>query len=239
MKLLDMFCGAGGAAMGYHRAGFEVVGVDNRPQKNYPFEFHQADALEYVAEHGHEFAAIHASPPCQAFSVLRSMWNAGEHPQLVGATRQCLQTIGLPYIIENVPGAPLREPMRLCGTGFGLGSPDGAQLRRHRLFETSFEMALVPSCGHQGRTIGIYGSKARDTAAEQQHYAKPKATRGQPVGIQFSLADARLAMGIDWMTMTELSQAIPPAYTFFIGTQLMAYLAMERRPDGQDNDTAV
>src|SRR3990167_10093300 len=111
MRLLDLFCGAGGAAVGYHRAGFEVVGVDAAFQNRCPFEFHQADALEYMAEHGREFDVIHASPPCQAFTSLKTMWNAKEHADLVGPTRAALEKIGKDYIIENVVGAPLIAPL--------------------------------------------------------------------------------------------------------------------------------
>lgn len=110
-RLLDLFCGAGGCAVGYSRAGFEVVGVDSAPMSRFPFEFHQADALEYLAEHGHEFDAIHASPPCQAYSTLRHMPHAKKHPDLVAVTRAALLAANKPYVIENVPGAPLIRPL--------------------------------------------------------------------------------------------------------------------------------
>lgn len=119
LRLLDLFCGAGGAGEGYRRAGFEVVGVDIKPQPKNPHRFIQGDALEYLAEHGGEYDAIHASPPCQAHCDLKHMWNAKDNPDLIGPTRELLQKIGRPYIIENVEGAPLISPIILCGTMFG------------------------------------------------------------------------------------------------------------------------
>lgn len=249
MRLLDLFCGAGGAAMGYHRAGFtEIVGVDIKPQKHYPFSFVQRDALEYVAAHGREFDAIHASPPCQAFTALHSMWNAREHPNLVAPTRDCLTATGRPYVIENVPGAPLFEPIMLCGSMFGLGTGD-AELRRHRLFELHGFTLLTPRCQHYTRTlvIGVYGGHGRDRRrtvgvygdGNGRDYRKHPATvlvTGHAGAasvrdgcLQFSTAQRREAMGIDWMTGDELSQAIPPAYTEFIGKAQMAHLR-ERAP---------
>lgn len=196
-RLLDLFCGAGGAGMGYHRAGFEVVGVDNRPQKNYPFEFHQADALEYAREHGHEFDAIHASPPCQKYSMAQRIYqNSEKYPDLVDDTRELLDALGRPYVIENVPGAPLRVDLRLCGTMFGL------RIIRHRHFESTVEMPLlVPACCHRD----VYDPWHREGVDQRVQLA--------------------LAMGIDWgMTRPEVREAIPPAYTEFIGEQLLDYL---------------
>ena len=129
MRLLDLFCGAGGAAMGYYRAGFEnIVGIDNKPQPNYPFEFIQVDALEYLVEHGSEYDIIHASPPCQAFSWAAARWDK-EYPDLISATRDLLLRTGKQYIIENVITAPIEKSLLLCGTMFGLG------VIRHRHFE--------------------------------------------------------------------------------------------------------
>ena len=211
MRLLDLFCGAGGAAMGYSRAGFdEIVGVDITPQPRYPFTFVLGDALEYVTAHGHEFDAIHASPPCQKFTTLRGMWNhKPEHPDLVAPTREALRTIGCPWVIENVPHAPLgRGSIMLCGTMFSLGTKDGvAELRRHRYFELNHGPALVPECRHRIRTIGVYGNAGGASAREKAQ--------------MFLTHQWREAMGIDWMTGDELSQAIPPAYTEFIGRQLI------------------
>ena len=143
-KLLDLFCGAGGAGYGYHQAGFEVTGVDNEYMRDYPFEFHQADALEYLEKHSQEFDVIHASPPCQAYSAMQHIHkNHEEHPDLVEPVRKLLIASGKPYIIENVIGAPLRVDLMLCGTMFGL------RIIRHRIFESNIPMPLlVPTCNH-------------------------------------------------------------------------------------------
>src|SRR5581483_312695 len=133
-------------AMGYYRAGFDVVGVDTKPQPHYPFRFIQADALEYLRLGPISwYAAVHASPPCQAHTSLRGMWNAKEHVDLIPPTRELLRKTGLPYVIENVPGAPMDAQVMLCGSAFGLGIP-GAQLRRHRLFELSGFWMMSPPC---------------------------------------------------------------------------------------------
>lgn len=223
MKLLDLFCGAGGCSVGYHQAGFEVVGVDINPQPRYPFEFIQTDALEYLSNYGQKYDVLHASPPCQVYSVLRHLARK-DHVDLISDTRSKLKEFGKPYIIENVPGAPLIDPLLLCGSMFGLGV-FGAQLRRHRLFEMNVGIYFTPPCQHISRTIGVFGSKARDTAAEKRHYSKPKATRGSPdPAISFTLDEARVAMDIDWMTFAELSQAIPPAYSKFIGDRIKEFI---------------
>lgn len=227
-KILDMFCGAGGAAMGYQQAGFDVVGVDINPQTTYPFEFHQADALEFCREHGHEFDAIHASPPCQVHSRLAPL--AGKHHlDLIPDTRAMLQSSGLPYVIENVPGAPLLDPVVLCGSMFNLKTECGATLLRHRLFELSFAVGLVPCCQHEGRTISIFGNKARDVAEEKRRYGpgrdKYRVLKDSTEGILFTLNDARLVMQMPWANFKGLSQAIPPAYTEWIGKELRSFLA--------------
>ena len=201
-RLLDLFCCAGGAGMGYHRAGFEVVGVDIKPQSRYPFEFHQGDALEYVAAHGHEFDAIHASPPCQAYSkTQRIMGN--EHPELIEATRAKLQASGRPYVIENVPGAPLLNPITIVGSMFGL------RTMRPRLFECSFPVPfqLAPPAAARHAKMG-----RRVQEGEYIHVA----------GHISDVEHARLVMGCEWMNRDELAQAIPPAYTEYIGEYLMA-----------------
>ncbi|KAB0669110.1 DNA cytosine methyltransferase [Oryzomonas sagensis] len=196
--------------MGYHRAGFDVTGVDINPQPRYPFRFIQGDALEYLAAHGHEFDAIHASPPCQAYTAMKTMPKYKDgHPDFVGATRGLLKKIGKPFVIENVPGSPLKAQLMLCGTMFGLGIT-AADLQRHRYFETSFDVGLVPCCDHRKRAIGVYGNAGGRSLRD---------------GItQFSTAEWREAMGIDWMNGKGLAQAIPPAYTEWIGRQLMEYL---------------
>jgi DNA (cytosine-5)-methyltransferase 1 len=205
MRLLDLFCGAGGAAAGYARAGFEVVGVDHEPQPRYPFEFHRADALEALAAHGREFDAVHASPPCQDHSALH--YRAGLHGTgaLLATTRDALLELGRPYVIENVPGADMARLIELCGSMFGLGA-NGRVLRRHRWFEASL-FVLVPPDQCAGQDIGgVYG----DGGAGDQ-------TRGY----RFHPDEARAAMGIDWMNRVELSQAVPPAYTEFLGEALL------------------
>jgi len=212
--------------MGYHRAGFDVVGVDIKPQPRYPFDFVNYEALAFAQAHGHEFDAIHASPPCQAHTSLKTMHNARRHEDLIPDTRALLVRIGKPWVIENVIGAPLGYSIMLCGTMFNLGCDD-AELRRHRVFESSlllFGMSCRhgqrPAClgvygGHlrnrqRVRTIGVYGEGVRDSVR--------KMDKGRP---DFNVDQGRLAMGIDWMTIAELCQAIPPAYTEFIGKQLI------------------
>lgn len=208
MRLLDLFCGAGGAATGYYRAGFtEIVGVDIKPQPRYPFTFIQADALKPPVDL-RAFDLVHASPPCQAFCDLNQMYNAKAHQDLLTPTRRMLA--GLRSVIENVPGSPLMPGSTLlCGTMFGLGTDSGAALWRHRYFESSVPIGLSPSCNHAARrVIGVYGGHGRD--------------RRRSVNTQdFSTADRRSAMGIDWMTGSELSQAIPPAYTEWIGRRIL------------------
>ena len=198
-RLLDLFCGAGGAAMGYHRAGFYVVGVDHKPQPRYAGdEFHQADAMTFPLE---GFDAIHASPPCQAYSALNHLGKQAhmKRGRLIGATRKRLRESGVPYVIENVVGAPLIAPIRLCGSSFGLG------VQRHRLFESSFPM-LAPPCQHKGRSIGVFGDH-------------PQVSKG--MNRAHTLGQAQEAMGIDWMEWAELCEAIPPAFTEWISAQLL------------------
>ena len=231
-RLLDLYCKAGGAGKGYAQAGFEVVGVDIEAQKRYPFKFHQADALEYLREHGHEFDAIHASPPCQLYSAMRKgRWQDREdrHPDLVDPTRQLLIQSGKPYVIENVVGAPLINPIILCGTMFKLETKHGSQLRRHRLFELglfTIPENCVPPCNHNNASaIDAYGGgqhpgrkKVPATIGVYGHAGGSSERDGL---IQFGTQDRRDAMGIKWMTGAELSQAIPPAYTEFIGRYLL------------------
>jgi DNA (cytosine-5)-methyltransferase 1 len=205
MKLLDLFSGAGGAGMGYHRAGFEVVGVDNRPQKHYPFEFHQADAFDYLRDHGHEFDVIHASPPCQEYSRSLSHLSKTKRPKLITLLRDLL--IGRVFVIENVPGSPLSNPALLCGAMFGL------RTYRHRLFECSH---LIMCPNHPPHTI---------PASRAGHY-KPE-TFISVAGNASPIAMARKEMGCEWMDRHELCEAIPPAYTEYIGKQLLK--AMETK----------
>lgn len=228
-KLLDLFCCAGGAAMGYHRAGFEVVGVDIKPQPHYPFEFHQADALEYPLD---GFDAYHASPPCQRDSVMtKGRWQdrIDNHPDLIAPTREYLLSTGKPFIIENVPGAKekLISPIMLCGTMFGLQTKHRSQLRRHRYFELNgFEILLVPPCGHnKSSVIGVYGGgqhpQRRKVPATIGVWGHAGGSSNRDNLLQFGTQDRRDAMGIDWTNGNELSEAIPPAYTEFIGKYLI------------------
>jgi DNA (cytosine-5)-methyltransferase 1 len=199
-RLLDLFCGAGGAAMGYHRAGFEVVGVDIEPQPRYPFEFIRYDALEWMADREWlrwaSFDAIHASPPCQHYAnVTRWRGNQDEHPDLIADTRELLEATGLPYVIENVRTDQLRADFMLCGTVMGL------PIRRHRYFETNWS-GLVMS----------HGCQHRSTDYSFDHGAK------QPESVY------RDAMGCEWMTVEESREAIPPKYTERIGVYLLSHL---------------
>lgn len=210
-RLLDLFCGAGGAAMGYHRAGFDVVGVDIKPQPHYPFEFYQADALDLL-EWGPSlpgtFDVIHASPPCQAYSV--AVTEKAGWPDLLPQTRELLEATGLPWVIENVPGAPMRADYMLCGSMFDLPG-----LRRHRLFETSWHgFALTPPCRHDFDHVSVVGHGP-------DHHSPFADLRGPGKWRELK----HQAMGIDWMTRDELSQAIPPAYTEYIGGRLLALVA--------------
>jgi DNA (cytosine-5)-methyltransferase 1 len=223
-KALDLFCGAGGAAMGLYRAGFDVVGIDIKPQPRYPFPFIQADALRPPVRL-EDFDLVWASPPCQAYSALRVMKNRREHAMLIDPVRAMLKGSGQPWVIENVGGAPLRDPLELCGSMFGLES-EGFQLRRHRYFEASF-FVLGTECQHAPRTVGVYGGKARNIAQEKRHYAKDKETRGAPAGVVLRQGIGRAAMGIDWMNMDELSEAVPPAYSEHIGRYALMALGIE------------
>ena len=211
-RLLDVFCGAGGAAMGYARAGFEVVGVDINPQPHYPFEFIKADAMAFNADwrYAFQFDAIHASPPCQAYSALHGLTKRNR-PSLIEPVRELLQATGLPYVIENVVGAPLANPIRLCGSSFGL------RVWRHRLFEMSDPPALVPTCSH------FHHPKPLDVTGTGGPSSKPRSAPGGGISRKpSSMAEAGAAMGIDWMTRRELTEAIPPAYTEWIGRHLLA-----------------
>lgn len=209
-RLLDLFCGAGGAAMGYHRAGFDIVGIDNQPQPHYPFQFYLGDALEVVARVGADFDAIHASPPCQFASAYRRRKGAQrEHPNLIPRTRELLRATGLPYVIENVPTARehLIDPVQLCGSSFNLN------VRRHRLFESNVSL-VAPPCDHGWQTPRFPPATNRTNLRSTVE-----------IGVyRIPLALQRVAMGIDWMTLPELSQAIPPAYTRLIGHQVLAAL---------------
>ena len=248
MKKLDLFCGAGGASMGLHQAGFEVLGVDINRQDHYPFGIRNCDVLELPIKYLRKFDLIWASPPCQRFSVMTKRWKReSNHPDLIAPVRQMLKESGKPYIIENVVGAPLINPVMLCGSMFGLQTKYGSQLRRHRLFECSF-FVWQPECRHsKGSVIGVYGGGQHPG---RRYHRNPDGTLKTPhkiipatIGVYgnaggsskrdgtagFSTADRRDAMGIDWMTGKELSQAIPPAYAKYLAEQFLQSLQSHRK----------
>lgn len=224
MRLLDLFCGAGGAAAGYHQAGFtEIVGIDIEPQPNYPFHFIQADALELPVRLT-DFDLIHASPPCQGYSVTRSVNPNKTYPMLIDPIRIMLQSAGRPWVIENVERAPLNDPLVLCGTHFGLNAYDPdmdrvMHMKRHRLFESSFFIWSPGHCwcsAHRGNIVGVYGGGGEDRARTL------RSGRTQRGGYTPRVEVRRELMGMDWATRKELSEAIPPAYTKYIGEQFLA-----------------
>jgi DNA (cytosine-5)-methyltransferase 1 len=214
VRLLDLYAGAGGAAMGYAKAGFVVTGVDHKPHHRYPFRFIQADVLDFLDSHDiGRFDAIHASPPCQRFSRgARQHGTAENHPDLVEPTRARLRGTGKPYVIENVEEAPLIQPTMLCGTMFGIG------VFRHRMFETNWPLRALAHSAHDGRI----GDGRYYTVTGHTGY---NSTRDGRFG--GSVHDWRRAMDIGWMTARELAESIPPVYTHYIGLQLMAQI---RRP---------
>ncbi len=217
-RLLDLFCCAGGAGVGYHRAGFDVVGVDMKPQPNYPFTFIQADAMTLDPEFLASFDAIHASPPCQSYSDLaKRNRNADDWPRLIEPVREMLRLTGLPYVIENVDGAPLIDAVVLCGTMF----PE-LRVLRHRLFEASFPLVAPPHKKHP---------KVHTFDKRKSHFGKTDEWKDfvqVTGGGNCSVAAARDAMGIDWMSKGELNEAIPPAYAESVGRQLLQHLASIR-----------
>lgn len=202
--LADLFCGAGGMSMGYHRAGFRVVGFDIKPQPNYPFEFHQMNALDVDLT---PFAAASGSPPCQDNSrLLNATRRSHGTGWLLSATRDKLKASGLPWVIENVPGAPMRTDLRLCGCQFGLPG-----LRRARWFETSWHaFELRPPCHHIGETVTVAGHGAQG--------------REYRAGVRHTQEDRRRAMGIDWMNRDELAQAVPPVFAEFVGRLMLEHM---------------
>lgn len=222
-RLLDLFCGAGGCARGYVEAGFDVTGVDHRPQRRYLFSgasrFVQADAFEYLRRHGREYDAIHASPPCQRYSVTRRLPNVRkDHPDLYASTRETLVLTGKLWIIENVYGAPYDHPFVLCGLMFGL------KVFRHRYFESPGLILVPDHPAHRGIKIGVDGMVCVAGHGSSSSYFKKDGSRRKVPADHRTVAAWRRGMGIDWMTRCELSQAIPPAYTFWIGRQLIQSL---------------
>lgn len=208
--LLDLFCGAGGASVGYHRAGFDVIGVDINPQPDYPYEFIRGDALDVLGDFIGEPAlvAVHASPPCQASSNLTKGTNAGRrYPQLIPATRKLLARTGVPTVIENVQGSDLRRDATLCGEMFGL------DVIRHRYFECSFPIVAPAHKPHRGRVSGM---------RHGVWYTGPYVAVYGEGGGKGSVAQWQKAMGIDWTdNRKSIAEAIPPAYTEYVGRQLI------------------
>jgi DNA (cytosine-5)-methyltransferase 1 len=210
-RLLDLFCCAGGAAVGYTRAGFQVIGVDINPQPRYPYAFIEGDVMTVLADLDWTlFDAVHASPPCQGYSTKTP--DRSKHQRLIGPVRELLEATGLPYVIENVDGAKadMIDPQRLCGSSFGL------DVRRHRWFETNWPLT-VPPCNHAWQTprFDVYDHGKRYRACTVPVFG----TGGGKAREHWSAA-----MGVDWMTDAELAEAIPPAYTEYIGRQFTAYL---------------
>jgi DNA (cytosine-5)-methyltransferase 1 len=219
---LDLFCGAGGASMGLHRAGFDVTGVDIRPQPRYPFRFVQADALKPPFDLA-AFDFIWASPPCQASSILQHLpWLRGkDYLQLIPATRTMLEAADRPFVVENVPGAPLRPDLKLCGQMFGL------PLYRHRIFEMSF-WCLAPGHPRHREVIGR-GRRLNDRGKGTLNASSANGSWGKGgvitvAGHQFKKRGGQAALGIDWMTRDEMAQSIPPAYAEFIGRAAMQHI---------------
>ena len=212
-KALDLFCCAGGASAGLHNAGFDVVGVDIKRRERYPFEFHQADALSFPLD---GFDLIWASPPCQGYSTMRHAPGAVGAPRLIERTRDRMPPSAL-WVTENVEAArwAMRNPVLLCGSMFNLGA-QGCQTRRHRLFEANFDIP-TSRCNHDARpVIGVYGGHARRRAAS----AGGRGTKDVWSGGHAAAASE--ALGIDWMTLAEMSEAIPPAYAEHIGYAAIA-----------------
>lgn len=206
-RLLDLFCCQGGAGEGYRLAGFDVTGVDIDPQPRNPHRFIQADAVSYLLRHGHEYDAVHASPPCQAFSRTQRI-RGNEHPDLISPIRALLLELGVPYVIENVPGAPLRDPVMLCGSMFGM------RLYRHRLFETNWPLTVRPHLKHFAPQVKM----GRQPRADEFI---------QPIGNFTNVALAREVMEMPWASREGLREAIPPAYSEHIGRQLLAHIQQE------------
>lgn len=208
--LLDLFCCAGGCSAGYSDAGFDVTGVDINPQPHYPFKFKQADAFDYLRKNWMYYDVIAASPPCQRYSATASIHGKDDLPDYVARIREALIETGLPYVIENVPGAPLLNPLVLCGSMFGLG------VRRHRLFESNITLVAPAPCKHpKDKSTGLIRGKEYSTGESGLVCVS---------GHIFNRQAGLKAMGIDWtMTRHEVAQAIPPEYTRHIGGLLMKH----------------
>lgn len=205
-RLLDLYACQGAASAGYVAAGFDVLGVDLFPQSRYPYEFVQGDAVEFLREHGHEFDAVHASPPCQRFSKAQRI-QGNDHPDLIGPTREVLLELGIPYVIENVEDArpELLDPVTLCGASFGLHT------YRHRLFESNLTLEVPEHAPHVQKTVKM----GRPLQSGDFYHA---------VGNFQQVEYVRQDMQVPWMNRDGIRECIPPSYTEFIGAQLMAHL---------------
>jgi DNA (cytosine-5)-methyltransferase 1 len=220
VKLLDLFCGAGGAAKGYHNAGFsEIHGVDIKPQPLYPYKFFESEAISYLQQYGEHYGAIHASPPCQRYTKAGKQWRkeGRDYPDMIVRLREALKSLGKPYVIENVPGSPLINPVIINGAMFGL------RVHRVRWFECSFDIQffLLPS---------------QQPPVKMGRPVNPGQVI-QPVGHFSNVPYARKEMGIDWMGQKDLAQAIPPVYTEFIGRQLIRHIKPDEQMERDETDT--
>lgn len=220
--LVDLFCKAGGASRGYVDVGFDVIGIDIEPQPRYPYRFIRADVQELDASDLHALGAVAvaASPPCKTFTSLKAFASA-HHENLIPATRSLLIDAGLPYVIENVVGAPLIDEVMLCGSMFHLA------VRRHRLFEIGgWGPISQPACRHVEQEAASPGYRTVRGHGGGQVVISPVVQvygggRGYGKG---EVELWRKAMGIDWMTRAELTQAVPPAYTRWIGARLIHHV---------------
>jgi DNA (cytosine-5)-methyltransferase 1 len=205
-RLLDLFCCQGGASAGYAAAGFEVTGVDIEPQPRYPYEFHQADAIQFLSRYGCGFDVIAGSPPCQKWTRAQTI-RGNEHPDFIEPMREHVQALGKPYVIENVVGAPLLDPVMLCGSMFALGT------YRHRIFESSVPLAtrLHP------RHVAPIADMGRPIRPGERYHA---------VGNFTGAAKVAEDLGVQWMSRDGIRECIPPAYTRFLGEQLIRHLAV-------------
>jgi DNA (cytosine-5)-methyltransferase 1 len=222
LRALDLFCGAGGVTKGLQRAGFHVLGVDIEPQPHYCGELFVQDDVMAVLEHavrepayitsGADF--VWASPPCQAYTDLQKQ-NKREYDDLIAAVREALQAIGLPYVIENVEGAPLIDPVKICGA-----SLPGLRVIRHRLFESNVPLIGI-DCPAEHPLVFTHDKRKAHHGQLDQNLSFVQVTGGGNA----TIANKRSAMGIDWMTNAEINEAIPPLYAQWIGVQLVAHLS--------------
>lgn len=227
MKLLDLFCKAGGCSKGYHDAGFEVVGVDIMPQPNYPYKFYQCDALEVLKDKGFisQFDVITASPPCQHYTKMQHMAQArnggqyGDHPDLIAPTRELLITTRKPYVIENVSGAPLINPLKLYGSQF-----KNLYTQRERWFESNVPLQAPETPKSSMKTPSAGNGMGEDGSISICGSGGVRGLNSKQIRLYWGFALG----GIDWMSREELAEAIPPAYTYFIGLQLKDYLQNEK-----------